>query len=778
MTLEIQADLIALQRQRERRSVEDGLKRFRNRTNLGSFQQRLFKDFLPPLIKAIDERKNEISNPCEGKQTTKPRLADFVLAALDSEEMSLITIVSVMHCLADSQQDMDNEGRRYAATMRRTALRIGQHCRDQFFSELSCEGADASSDIPLEARLRTVLLDRQKNPNATSRAESTIDAMKTEQWWSPQRMIAVGVELIYLAIQSTGLFAKGKKAVGTDSDNLSAILRLTDRGADWLAARRSDRKRHLEDVGMLSIPINLPMLVEPKPWIELKGGGYLTLRAALVKPNDENLVPDDFYDVHSMPEVTAAVDVLQRTGWEINSRLFENYKKCWDNDSYMAKFFKSAGLSKKELTASIEIKISTCEELLGKTFFFPYQLDFRGRVYPIPHAVNTQSDDATRSLLLFAKAQPVNEGSEYWTAIHTANAYGLNKLSLECRYQWCQDNWGRIECLADDPFRHIDFWSQAKEPWGFLAACYELVEIKRGATVTRLPIYVDGKCNGLQHLSAMSRDEDAGEKVNLTPSNEPQDIYDFIAQQVRALVEADANDSAKFWKGEINRDLVKRPVMTTPYGVTANGVWRQLRAASASENPDNVVIDYLAEKVVRAIDDTMHGPADVHSWLKSVAKELAKANQPIIWTTPSGFRVYQDYRKSKSRRVPIGKTTVEFRNPVNGNSERDKRKQATSLMANFVHSMDGAHLVKVVNQLNSAGVGDIGVVHDSFGVHACHVDAMNRIIREEFVRIYSEPVLDKFLREQTERTGVSLKAFSAYGDLAICDVLKSPYFFS
>ena len=40
------------------------------------------------------------------------------------------------------------------------------------------------------------------------------------------------------------------------------------------------------------------------------------------------------------------------------------------------------------------------------------------------------------------------------------------------------------------------------------------------------------------------------------------------------------------------------------------------------------------------------------------------------------------------------------------------------------------------------------MVHDSYCVHACDVDLLHRVLREEFVRIYSEPVLQNFLNEQ------------------------------
>src|SRR5690349_12375889 len=50
------------------------------------------------------------------------------------------------------------------------------------------------------------------------------------------------------------------------------------------------------------------------------------------------------------------------------------------------------------------------------------------------------------------------------------------------------------------------------------------------------------------------------------------------------------------------------------------------------------------------------------------------------------------------------------------------------------------------------------MVHDSYGVHACDVDLLNRVLREEFVRIYSEPVLQNFLDQQRKaHPGISCR---------------------
>ena len=59
------------------------------------------------------------------------------------------------------------------------------------------------------------------------------------------------------------------------------------------------------------------------------------------------------------------------------------------------------------------------------------------------------------------------------------------------------------------------------------------------------------------------------------------------------------------------------------------------------------------------------------------------------------------------------------------------------------------------------------------------IDVLNRVLREEFVRIYSEPVLPNFLREQMKaHPDVSLPALPPPGDLDIRQVISSPYFFA
>ncbi|MFL2982094.1 MAG: DNA-directed RNA polymerase [Candidatus Poseidoniaceae archaeon] len=64
----------------------------------------------------------------------------------------------------------------------------------------------------------------------------------------------------------------------------------------------------------------------------------------------------------------------------------------------------------------------------------------------------------------------------------------------------------------------------------------------------------------------------------------------------------------------------------------------------------------------------------------------------------------------------------------------------TGMVPNFIHSFDALHMQMVIQELYKQGVQDIWTVHDSFGVHMCHVDEMRRIVKNEFVKLHEKPL--------------------------------------
>lgn len=75
------------------------------------------------------------------------------------------------------------------------------------------------------------------------------------------------------------------------------------------------------------------------------------------------------------------------------------------------------------------------------------------------------------------------------------------------------------------------WWAGAEKPWQCLAACIEVRDALASgnpeAFRSRLPVQMDGSCNGLQHYAALGRDSTGGAAVNLRPATRPQ-VLSFV----------------------------------------------------------------------------------------------------------------------------------------------------------------------------------------------------------------------------------------------------------
>lgn len=49
-------------------------------------------------------------------------------------------------------------------------------------------------------------------------------------------------------------------------------------------------------------------------------------------------------------------------------------------------------------------------------------------------------------------------------------------------------------------------------------------------------------------------------------------------------------------------------------------------------------------------------------------------------------------------------------------------------------------------------------------MHAHNVPLMNKLIRQQFLDMYKQPILERFIDEQIDRTGLDLHAFEEYGE--------------
>jgi DNA-directed RNA polymerase, mitochondrial len=132
--------------------------------------------------------------------------------------------------------------------------------------------------------------------------------------------------------------------------------------------------------------------------------------------------------------------------------------------------------------------------------YFPHNMDFRGRVYPIPPHLNHMGADINRGLLEFSEAKPLGKEGLRWLKIHLANTIGKDKLPLDDRARYAESIIDVVHAVAEDPNHNLE-WIDADNPWQTLACMFELsAAMKRPDPenhMSHLHIHVDGSCNGM-----------------------------------------------------------------------------------------------------------------------------------------------------------------------------------------------------------------------------------------------------------------------------------------
>ena len=255
-----------------------------------------------------------------------------------------------------------------------------------------------------------------------------------------------------------------------------------------------------------------PMLVKPRPWTSFKTGAYLTgpcrSLCNLVRtfnPAHKQLI-NEYIAEGRMDPCLRAINAIQEVPWAINSKILEiaqwvyeegiegtslppktlasmEYPEDYDDlEDEQKRVYRRQGAQIHQLNSSIKGNKRNLHNDLDtatylsqyQEFYLPQNMDFRGRVYPIPH-FNYQREDHVKALFQFAKGKPLGETGGFWLAIHLANVGDFEKISkksLEARINWVYDNSSRILEVVRDP-KENRWWLEADKPFQFLAACFD-----------------------------------------------------------------------------------------------------------------------------------------------------------------------------------------------------------------------------------------------------------------------------------------------------------------
>lgn len=645
--------------------------------------------------------------------------------------------------------------------------------------------------------------------------------------------------------------------------------------ADWLIEEFYGR----HDLECDRQPIIRPMTTFPSPWTTasaytgiLPGGYRGSLRQSenqqhLVK-SDEHIQLDRLTLVMHRGDspIFRALHGLQSSAFKINKRVLAVMELLKDTDTPAPVAPKERiDFAEKEKAEKGKIYTKWHREELPKrtafintlaeakdnedepTIFFPHTFDYRGRVYPTGAYLNPQGNDISRGLLVFSEGKAIDTPvAADALAIHGANCYGkgIDKLPLPERRQWVNDHKQDIVEVANanNP-RGINFWEKAKDRWQFLAFCYDWTDYCNSTSryVSHLPVYVDGTCNGYQHMAALMRSRNTGKLVGMAPwegEEERRDIYetaitfvetqvkenaiggDATAQYILRVFAAKQNDES--WL-EFGRDLAKIPVMTYAYGSNQKGIsdalqekikdkwgdskipltqWELLqekRPYYSKKKKKDIEVSglwdfsfYLAGLFIKAINIDMAGASDARKQLETIGKKLAGVGkggipQPIRYTSPAGFPVvlaeYEMLEDRKEVEVLGERLRFDLQKPKirNGEPLLDPEATAQGFPPHVVHSLDSAHLVLTIDRCLSEGMRSFATTHDCFGCLAADMPRMNSILRDAFIDMYRNLDMHSLAVMLAEENGIDPKKFrniEVRGDLDLDYIRQSPTFFS
>jgi DNA-directed RNA polymerase, mitochondrial len=821
----------------EKQMLLDGQKRFEERKqkrikqgvySLQSEPNKLIERALPKVSVAIIEMVTEAISPAKGK----PFDWESDVAPIDPAVLSYIGLTICFNCVFKNQ------------SMTTALSMIGERIElEHWFVGL------VDFDGDLAKRIKTQVTKTHSSQVYRIKAARFIakKAGYFEPKWTKKRAVKAGTPVLNAVLKASDLFELFD-AAEDEVNNTRWTLGLTEAGRQAIC--------DLEDLAEWANPAYRPMLVPPRPWVGMKEGGYydpeLAATTHLVRGvGREHRMAIEHKISTGNAQWLDAINAIQATSLQINKfvlgvinfvldeglnpnkmpvREYAPFPKMPDGelDDFTKAYHRKRQRKWRQHAREVDVNLINLGSDLRQAAFLsehekvylPWSMDFRGRMYPIPH-FSYHRTDYCKALWSFAEGVPA-AGVEGWLKIHLANTGDFNKISkrsMDERNAWVDQHHDQILAVADDYAGTYNWWSTADSPFQFVAACEEYARMVRDGDEYRcyLPISFDGTNSGIQHYAAACRAEEDAALVNLVPAKEVADVYAAVAAVSRRLLEQEGSESAKLWLSYgVDRSTVKRNVMTYGYSSVERGFADQLSVdimdKLTRDHMNGVIPTHpfgdpkeqavhcrtLAKANYAAVQEVVSSVASAMSYLQEIAGLLSAENKTVRWETPAGFPVVQGYYKEEREVVRISlwdrkakflrrsKVTIQIdeRERVQSNlpPKIDSRRMRSAIAPNFVHSLDAAHMQMTVYRCLNEGVSRFFMIHDSFATDIEQTWSLFANIRAAFVDQYREGCvfegLENMTRQRLKDVGAELPKIPEKGLLDIENVMLSTYCFS
>ncbi len=246
----------------------------------------------------------------------------------------------------------------------------------------------------------------------------------------------------------------------------------------------------------------------------------------------------------------------------------------------------------------------------------------------------------------------------------------------------------------------------------------------------------------------------------------PEDLYSSLIEDFRIAINLHVQNNPldlNLQKQVIDRNFIKRPVMTVPYSVTIHGITHQIGVPLFPQRPPRggsivnagyrgapisqankvelnkekkrifyfnsidggeIEINYpqifsLSHILFNIIITKFPSLKLLFQYYHNIVSLLVKYDLPVKWETPNGITRCQNYNTQVDETIKFKierrSRSVVLRSPsIPKSINRNKSKLA--IVPNIIHSLDSTHLNYIVKEFINLDL-PIVTVHDCFVIH-------------------------------------------------------------
>lgn len=540
---------------------------------------------------------------------------------------------------------------------------------------------------------------------------------------------------------------------------------------------------------------NYPCVYKPKDWdISGKNGGYYITPTELITKK-----PTFMGKLKWSSRLIDIINSLQNDSWSIDFPL--EYIKTDFSFNEDVVLFKRKGkktqeekdVEKEDIIQHLHTRFFL-ENFTSKVsrFFYPYTMDFRGRIYPMcSWGYSPTSSKKIRQCIRTSKEFVLTEKGAFWLKVLLAHILKLEQETTRTTVQTINDKWDNIPNIINEmPFNYTKHLASTVYNDLKRGSSSVLIQLDATSSVYQIISLIINDKNLMSHTNLI---DESNEKKEQNPDFVYKDIYAYIESRCRAEL---PNDVYTIF---LDRSVFKSVLMPLIYGKTLNSnvkdlvqyikdigavyntgnlvktpeLYNQYKALQAypiktllADLPENLrenfkeIIKtrpnevtlfywkkrYMAHVFFKIITDVLYREFPNLKDFTALFTGKVPVLKHSTYTTPY-FLFENKHRKVKKNRIEVAiKNTVRKYSFPQILDQVEKRTSGEA--ANCVHSLDAFILHYI---LDHRGCIPLIPIHDCLMVHPNNADDLFKLINEAYKALQTlvseNPVFSHFHKD-------------------------------